>query len=437
MSDKESPFESPADDNIENNEVGDNSTEEVPSPLIYGRKTDNPTKVKSSKLHRPIKVTPLESPMGNPHADTDATGKSNTYVFDLNDVQIHEFFFEREPNPKDLKGDEEDKILEMHGAFQQKLKEKDAERERKITQKIQEYEQKYDFINKALLESVAQITEMTKPNHSAATARVKSADKMVMLPLLFDGTKPKVVKQHYERFNQYIKFQAKSGNIRDPIGKAIELFEHTLDKEALVWFQEHKDKFVDLTTLKTMFLQRYNPWGKTKRDQLQSWNILMFDPQKMDIDEHIDLIKTLGNMLGQKDESKKDKFIDTMPTIIQMHLITEKDWPATTKKAKELEHIIRKCDPLAAALPTLAKGTAVPGLYSHIAHSNDKDKAEIPQPFKGAHPKQPKHRGRGKGKQPEQKPKAPPPQTQDNQYNYEDTNNYYHNENYRGQSRGY
>ena len=152
-----------------------------------------------------------------------------------------------------------------------------------------------------------------------------------------------------------------------------------MDKDALVWFQEHKDKFVDLTTLKTMFLQRYNPWGKTKQEQLQSWNILMFDLQNMDVDEQIDLIDTLGDMLGQKDESKKDKFIDTMPTIIQMHLITEKDWAVTTKKAKELEHIIRKCDPLAAALPKLAKGTAVPSLYSHIAHSNDKDKAEIPQ----------------------------------------------------------
>ena len=104
----------------------------------------------------------------------------------------------------------------------------------------------------------------------------------------------------------------------------------------------------------------------------------------MDVDEHIDSINTLGDMLGQKDESKKDKFIDTMPTIIQMHLITEKDWAVTTKKAKELEHIIRKCDPLAAALPTLAKGTAVPSLYSHKAYSNDKDKMEIPQPFKGA-----------------------------------------------------
>ena len=53
-------------------------------------------------------------------------------------------------------------------------------------------------INKALLESVAQITEMTKSDHPAAAARVKSADKMVMLLPLSDGSKPEVAKQHYE-----------------------------------------------------------------------------------------------------------------------------------------------------------------------------------------------------------------------------------------------
>ena len=247
---------------------------------------------------------------------------------------------------------------------------------------------------------------MTKSDHPIAAARVKSADKMVILPTLFDGSKPEVAKQHYERFNQYIKFQTKSGNIRDPVGEAIELFEHTLDKKALVWFQEHKDKFVDLTTLKTMFLQKYSPWEKTKQDQLQSWNILIFD-------EHIDLINTLDDMLGQTDESKMEKFIDTMPTIIQTHLITCKTWKKTTDKAKELEHIIRKYDPPAAALPNLTKGAAVPGLYSHIAHSDDKEETDIPQPFKGAHPKQPKHRGGGKGKQPQQKLKNPPAQIQD------------------------
>ena len=53
--------------------------------------------------------------------------------------------------------------------------------------------------------------------------------------------------------------------------------------------------------------------------------MLVFNPQKMDIDEHIDLINTLGDMLGQTAESKMEKFIDTMPTIIQTHLITEKN----------------------------------------------------------------------------------------------------------------
>ena len=208
------------------------------------------------------------------------TAKGHT--FDPTDVQVYKFFIQGTPNPEDFEGVKEDQLLDIQRTIQEKLKERDEERERNITKRMKQYEQKYDFINKALLESVAQITEMTKSDHPSAEARVKSADKMVMLPPLFDGSKPKVAKQHYKRFNQYIKFQIKSGNIREPVAKAIGLLKHTLDKKALVWCQEHKDKFVYLTTLKTMFLQRYNPWGKTKRDQLQSWNILIFDPQKTD-----------------------------------------------------------------------------------------------------------------------------------------------------------
>ena len=107
-------------------------------------------------------------------------------------------------------------------------------------------------------------------------------------------------------------------------------------------------------------------------------------------------------MLGQTAESKMEKFVDTL---IQTHLITCENWKKTMKKAKELEHIIRKCDPPAAALLTLTQGTAIPSLYSHIAHSNDKEETDIPQPFKGARPKQTKTRGGGKGKQTQQKPK--------------------------------
>ena len=169
------------------------------------------------------------------------------------------------------------------------------------------------------------MAELTKTDARQPLGEIKPTDKMVMMLGLFDGTKLEASKQHYERFNMYIKFQTKSGHLTDPVGEAIDLFKHTLDKTALVWFQTKRSKFKDLTTLKTMFLQWYNPWGKTKREQLQSWNILLFDPKKTDVDEHIDLINTLGDMVDQKEEAKLEKFIETMPTMIQTHLIICKD----------------------------------------------------------------------------------------------------------------
>ena len=50
-------------------------------------------------------------------------------------------------------------------------------------------------------------------------------------------------------------------------------------------------------------------------------------------------------MVDQKEGAKKEKFIETMPTMIQTHLITYKDWATVKDTAKSLEHIIMKCDP--------------------------------------------------------------------------------------------
>ena len=46
-------------------------------------------------------------------------------------------------------------------------------------------------------------------------------------------------------------------------------------------------------------------------------------------------------MLQQDEHSKMEKFIETMPTIIQTHLIIESNWEEVTKKVKNLERIIR------------------------------------------------------------------------------------------------
>ena len=94
-------------------------------------------------------------------------------------------------------------------------------------------------------------------------------------------------------------------------------------------------------------------------------------------------------MVDQKKEAKMEKFIETMPTMIQTHLIMCKDWATVKDTAKSLKHIILKCDPPTRAMPMMATGATVPGLYSHIAHSVDKEEGEITQPFKGTKPKQP------------------------------------------------
>ena len=251
MSDNNSDNTATGNGNTDNTATGDTSTVHVLLSPHYGEKTKDPSKIKSSTKGTPAITGPST---GDPLPDDYATAKASGHTVNLTDVCTYEFLIQGTPNPCDLEGIEEDQLLEIQRNIQDKLKQRDEERERNITKRMKQYEEKYDFINKALLESVVHITEMTKTDHPTAAAKVKSADKMVMLPALSDGSKPEVAKKHYERFNQYLKFQTKSGNIKDPIAEAIELFEHTLDKKALVWFQEHKDKFADVTTLKTMFL---------------------------------------------------------------------------------------------------------------------------------------------------------------------------------------
>ena len=227
-----------------------------------------------------------------------------------------------EKGQKDKMGIDEDRLRELQNAIQEQLHQRDEERERNITKRVQEFEKIFDFVNSHLLKGVVTMDELTKTENRQPMGKIKPTDKMVMMWSLFDSTKPATSKQHYERFNLYINFQTKSGHLTDPVEEGIDLFEHTLDKTALVWFKMNRSKFKDLTMLKMMFLQRYNPWGKTKREQLQSWNILSFNPKTTDVDEHIDLINTLGDMVDQKEEAKKEKFIETMPTMIQTHLIT-------------------------------------------------------------------------------------------------------------------
>ena len=358
------------------NTDGQEGTEKVKPPHKKATKASQikTSQKKGEKANKGNPDTLLGDPMVNTKTGTyKAKEKGQKDKVGINDIGIFEFISHSLPNLPDLEGVDEDRLRELQNAVQEQLHQRDGERESNITKRVQEFEKTFDFMNLHLLKGVATMVELTKSDNRQPISKIKSTDKIVMMPSLFDGTKPAMSKQHYERFNLYINFQAKSGHLTDPVGEAIDLFEHTLDKTALVWFQMNRSKFKDLTTLKMMFLQRYNPWGMTKREQLQSWNILLFDPKNTDVDKHIDLINTLGDMVDQKEEAKKEKFIETMPMMIQTHLIICKDWAEVKDKAKSLEHIIRKCDPPTPTMPLMATGATAPGLYSHITHSVDKE----------------------------------------------------------------
>ena len=127
------------DDNVEKVTPGEISTDDVPSPLLYGRKMTDPSKVKTSKKCRHITVKPLESSMDDPPVNENVTGKAKGHAFDPTDVQVYEFFIQGTPNPKDLEGVEEDQLLDIQRTIQEKLKERDEERERNITKRMKQY----------------------------------------------------------------------------------------------------------------------------------------------------------------------------------------------------------------------------------------------------------------------------------------------------------
>ena len=307
----------------DNNENIDDTNS--PGPQKSKGKASHPDQIKCSKKNkRTPRVTENARVPNDPPLDPDTPDEDNLigdqidpeadsdYHVGPDELGLYTFFLEGEGNLPDLLGTEDDQLIAFQNDLCKRLKARDEAREKAISKKLCELEQKHEFTNAQYLKHFTQVLELLEPLAKDAPARVKPADKMLMLPPLFYGEKTEKAKTHYERFNQYIKFQTKEGNIKDTTKEAIELSEHTLDKKALIWFQQHKADFKDLTTMKNMFLARYNPWGKTKREQLQSWNNLFFDLQKTDIDKQIDLVLTLGNMLQQDEQAKMEKFIETM-----------------------------------------------------------------------------------------------------------------------------
>ena len=133
-------------------------------------------------------------------------GKGQKDKIGIDDIGIFEFIFNGLPEMPELEGIDEDRLKELQNAVQKQLHRRDEERERNITKRVKEFEKTFDFVNSHLLKGVATIAKLTKADNRQPMGKIKPTDKMVMMLGLFDGTKPATSKQHYERFNLYIKF---------------------------------------------------------------------------------------------------------------------------------------------------------------------------------------------------------------------------------------
>ena len=58
-----------------------------------------------------------------------------------------------------------DEDRELQNAVQEQLCQRDEERERNITKRVQEFEKTFDFVNSHLLKEVATMAELTKTDN--------------------------------------------------------------------------------------------------------------------------------------------------------------------------------------------------------------------------------------------------------------------------------
>ena len=133
--------------------------------------------------------------LGDPVANTTrgiakAKEKGQKDNIGINDIGVFEIIFHGLPEPPELEGIDEDRLRELQNDIEEQLCQRDEERERNITKRVQDFKKTFDFVNSHLLKGVVTMAELTKVHNRQPMGKIKPTDKMVMMPSLFDGTKP-------------------------------------------------------------------------------------------------------------------------------------------------------------------------------------------------------------------------------------------------------
>ena len=85
-------------------------------------------------------------------------------------IGFYTFFLEGQGNPPDLMGIDDDQLLAIQNDLRERLKATDEERERAVTVKLCELEQKHEFTNTQFLKHFAQVSELLEPTVKEAQA---------------------------------------------------------------------------------------------------------------------------------------------------------------------------------------------------------------------------------------------------------------------------
>ena len=108
----------------------------------------------------------LDTLLGDPVANTTigiakAKEKGQKDRIGIDDIGVFEFIFRGLPELPELEGIDEDRLRELQNAIQEQLCQRDEERERNITKRVEWFDKTFDFVNSHLLKGVATVVTIT------------------------------------------------------------------------------------------------------------------------------------------------------------------------------------------------------------------------------------------------------------------------------------
>ena len=85
------------------------------------------------------------------------------YAVGPDEIGFYTFFLDEQGNPPDLEGIEDDQLLAIQNDLHESLKVRDEARERAVSNKLCELEQKHKLANAQFLKHFAQVSELLEP----------------------------------------------------------------------------------------------------------------------------------------------------------------------------------------------------------------------------------------------------------------------------------